>query len=132
VNLRQLAKGQPCQIRVPGVCNFDPDTTVLCHLRMVGITGMGMKASDILGAWGCSSCHRYVDTHGIDGRTALLEGMARTQGILIQGGYLCATREYEVLERENAALKETQAELSAELARLRATLSEAQRLSTGE
>lgn len=88
MNLRQLAKGQPCQIRVPGVCNFDPDTTVLCHLRMAGITGMGMKASDILGAWGCAACHRYVDTHGMDGRTALLEGMARTQAMLIANGYI--------------------------------------------
>src|SRR5262245_17085591 len=73
VNLRGLARGKPCMIRQPAVCNFNSETTVLCHLRMAGITGMGMKANDILGAWGCSDCHRYVDTHGIDGRTALLE-----------------------------------------------------------
>lgn len=75
-------------IRQPGICNGNPETTVLCHLRMVGLTGMGMKANDLLGAWGCSSCHTYCDTHGIDGRTALLEGMARTQAYLLNTGLI--------------------------------------------
>jgi len=92
MNLRNLARDQPCMIRMPGVCNGDNSTTVLCHLRMAGITGMGMKANDLLGAWGCSACHRYVDTHGMDGRTALLEGMARTQAILLERGYITSVR----------------------------------------
>ena len=75
-------------IRMPGICNGNAETTVLCHLRMVGLTGMGMKANDLLGAWGCSDCHRYVDTHGMDGRTALLEGMARTQAFLLNTGLI--------------------------------------------
>lgn len=83
MNLRDLARGRPCMIRMPGICNADTATTVLYHLRMVGLTGAGMKAHDLLGAWGCSDCHRYCDTHGIDGRTALLEGMARTQAYLL-------------------------------------------------
>jgi hypothetical protein len=87
-DLRKLARGKPCMVRVPGVCNGNPETTVLCHLRMVGISGMGMKANDLLGAWGCSDCHRYVDTHGIDGRTALLEGIARTQAYLLHEGII--------------------------------------------
>ena len=88
MNLRKLARGRPCMIRQPGICNGNPETTVLCHLRMVGLTGMGMKANDLLGAWGCSDCHRYCDTHGIDGRTALLEGMARTQAYLLNTGLI--------------------------------------------
>lgn len=92
MNLRNFARGMPCQIRMPGVCNGDPDTTVLCHLRMIGISGMGMKANDLLGAWGCSDCHRYVDTHGIDGRTALLEGMARTQALILERGLVKVVR----------------------------------------
>lgn len=86
MNLRKMAQGQPCMIRIPEVCNRNAETTVLCHLRMSGISGMGLKANDLLGAWGCSACHHYVDTHGIDGRTALLEGMARTQARLIEAG----------------------------------------------
>lgn len=92
MNLRNYARGMPCQIRMPDVCNGDPATTVLCHLRMSGISGMGLKADDLLGAWGCSACHSYVDTHGIDGRTALLEGMARTQAHLIAGGLVHVVR----------------------------------------
>lgn len=88
MNLRALARGKPCMIRVPGVCNHNPDTTVLCHLRMAGVTGMSLKANDLLATWGCSDCHRYCDTHGIDGRTALLEGMARTQAHLLARGYI--------------------------------------------
>lgn len=86
MNLRKYARDKPCTIRIPQVCNGDNSTTVLCHLRMAGISGMGLKANDLLGAWGCSACHRYVDTHGIDGRTALLEGMARTQAWIIDAG----------------------------------------------
>lgn len=62
-DLRALARGQPCQIRLAGICNFDPATTVLCHFRLMGISGAGMKSPDWLGAWGCSACHAYVDTH---------------------------------------------------------------------
>ncbi|AOF54256.1 Phage protein [Pasteurellaceae bacterium NI1060] len=28
---------------------------------MAGITGVGQKATDILGAWACSSCHDEID-----------------------------------------------------------------------
>ena len=88
MNLRALARDKPCMIRQPGVCNGDPATTVLCHLRMAGISGMGLKANDWLASWGCSACHRWADTNGIDGRTALLEGMARTQDQIFRRGLL--------------------------------------------
>lgn len=84
MNLRKYARGKPCMIRQPGICNGDPATTVLCHLRMSGISGMGLKANDLLASWGCSSCHRWADTNGIDGRTALLEEMARTQAQILK------------------------------------------------
>ena len=29
VNLRALARGRECQVRIPGICNRDPATTVL-------------------------------------------------------------------------------------------------------
>ena len=61
MNLRKLAQGKPCQIRLPG-CNHDPATTVLAHYRLAGYTGMGMKADDFaFGAWACSACHDLVD-----------------------------------------------------------------------
>lgn len=63
MNLRKAARGQPCQIRLVGICNGNPETTVLAHFRMSGASGMGIKPPDWLGAWACSACHSAVDTH---------------------------------------------------------------------
>lgn len=60
-NLRRLAKGKECQVRIPNICNHNRETTVLAHIRMKGLTGVGMKANDLLGAWCCSSCHDAID-----------------------------------------------------------------------
>lgn len=61
MNLRKLAQGQNCMIRLPG-CNHDPATTVLAHYSLAGYTGMGMKSDDFaFGAWSCSACHDLVD-----------------------------------------------------------------------
>lgn len=61
MNLRDLARGKPCQIRIPGICNSNPETTVLAHYRLPGTCGMGLKPPDLLGAWACSACHDEVD-----------------------------------------------------------------------
>ncbi len=58
MNLRRLARGKPCQVRICGVCNGNPETTVLAHLNG---GGMGMKQPDLLGAWCCSDCHDVID-----------------------------------------------------------------------
>jgi hypothetical protein len=87
-NLRKEAKGRDCQIRLPGVCNFNPLTTVLAHYRMAGTCGTGIKPDDVQAAWACSACH-----DACDGRTkteytrdelrlAHAEGVFRTQAIL--------------------------------------------------
>lgn len=33
MNLRDRAKGQDCYLRLPGHCNFNPETVVLAHIR---------------------------------------------------------------------------------------------------
>ena len=90
-NLRKLARGQECQIRGPG-CSFDNEQTVLCHLTIPGISGMGMKAPDICGAWGCGPCHDLIDGRTPPGDTDLtqlkLEGLLRTLHQLDKQGYL--------------------------------------------
>lgn len=79
-------------VRLVGICNHNPETTVLAHIRMPGISGMGMKADDLLGAWACSSCHDAIDRRShtdLDRdyvRLAHLEGMARTITILRKEG----------------------------------------------
>jgi hypothetical protein len=93
-NLRKLARGEECLIRVPGHCSGDPATTVLCHLRLIGITGFGLKSADALGAHGCYTCHAVVDgqmksefTHD-QRRLMFMEGMCRTLDKLIQRGHI--------------------------------------------
>jgi hypothetical protein len=93
VNLRTEARGRDCTVRSP-VCCFDPAQTVLAHVRMQGISGIGLKAPDLLGAWACAPCHSLVDT----GRylstrmerdecdLLLLKGVMRTQAQLIKEG----------------------------------------------
>lgn len=84
MNLRNAARSRPCMIRLEGICNHNPETTVLAHIRLPGVSGMGLKADDLLGAWACSSCHDAVDRRSntdLDRdyvRLAHLEGMVRT------------------------------------------------------
>ena len=61
MNLRKLAAGKPCQVRIPLVCDGGGPTTVLAHYRLAGFSGVGMKPSDLLGAWCCGPCHDVAD-----------------------------------------------------------------------
>ncbi|AYM79602.1 DUF1364 family protein [Janthinobacterium agaricidamnosum] len=59
--IRRAARGQDCTLRL-AVCNFDPDTTVLCHSNFLADgKGMGLKAPDTAAAFGCSACHDVLD-----------------------------------------------------------------------
>lgn len=58
-SLREFAMGRLCMVRAPGVCNFDPQTTVLAHIRKG--TGLALKPPDICGVWACSACHDLID-----------------------------------------------------------------------
>lgn len=87
--LSKAARDRECQVRIPGICNGNPETTVLAHYRLAGTCGVGMKPHDLLGAWACSSCHDEIDrrTRRIDADSAAmahLEGVIRTQAILIK------------------------------------------------
>jgi hypothetical protein len=84
--IRQSARGEDCLIRIPGYCNFNSETTVLCHKNG---GGAGMKSNDIHGAYGCSSCHDVIDGRiqteftQDEIRVMFYEGIFRTQLILI-------------------------------------------------
>jgi len=85
------ARGKPCQVRIPGVCNFNPETTVLAHLNG---GGGGTKHLNIHGAYACSTCHTwldggYVKTHArADRDLAHMEAIVRTQIIMVNDGVL--------------------------------------------
>lgn len=91
--LTKAARGRECQIRIPGVCNFNPETTVLAHYRLAGTCGTGIKPHDEQAAWACSSCHDEIDrrTRNVDSDTARLchaEGVMRTQQVLREEGLI--------------------------------------------
>lgn len=94
MNLRKLANGKPCMVRLPGICNGDTATTVLAHFRLLGISGMGIKSPDVLGSWACSACHDAIDRRSNMDlerdyvRLAHLEGVMRTQAELLSQGLL--------------------------------------------
>lgn len=81
--------GEDCTLRLPGICNFDPATTVLCHIPC-GQKGMGMKGPDTVAAFGCSSCHDVIDgrTPGEFEARDLLRAVAETHIRLIRMGLL--------------------------------------------
>jgi hypothetical protein len=85
MSLRKEARGRGCTVRIPNVCNFNSETVVLAHIRLAGVSGIGMKSPDLLGAWACSACHDEIDgrTHksGLSRdelRLVHYDGMART------------------------------------------------------
>ena len=85
------ARGENCLVRLPGICNFNPETVVGAHL---GGGGMSYKKSDLHMAYACSDCH-----DALDGRTKTKfskdelelmhrQGVERTQDILIKKGLI--------------------------------------------
>lgn len=94
MKLRKEARGRGCMVRIPEVCNHNSETVVLAHYRLAGVSGIGMKSPDVLGAWACSSCHDAIDRRAhtdLDRdyvRLLHLEGMARTLAQLNREGLI--------------------------------------------
>ena len=92
MNLRKLARGKDCQVRLPEACCGDSSTTVLAHYRLAGYSGMGLKSPDWFGAWACHTCHDVVDRRSLGHldlnyvKRAHLEGVLRTQAALLKAG----------------------------------------------
>jgi len=67
--LRKSARDEECLMESP-VCNYNPETTVLCHINSHKFgKGMGRKADDLAGFYGCSCCHDFYDNrmkHNMD------------------------------------------------------------------
>lgn len=93
--LRNSARGQECMFQIPGVCNHNPETTVFCHIRDDG-KGMGNKASDLSGAFGCSACHDVIDQHRLSKEDELyfsLRAMQRTHENWVKRGLMIVPRD---------------------------------------
>ena len=90
-----------CMINVAGVC---PDETesktagnMLCHWRLPGDVGGAQKPDDLTAGFGCSECHRVMDsngtTHGIRRESPewyyyAVRSMVRTQRWWVEHGFL--------------------------------------------
>lgn len=60
--LLEMARGRPCLLLVPGICNHRTDTTVAAHsnLAIHGKAG-ARKADDCYSVWACAACHAWLD-----------------------------------------------------------------------
>lgn len=98
--LEASARGQGCTLRLPGVCNHDTATTVLCHLPgspRTGAKGVGSKAHDTHAVYACSNCHDYIDGRrrkentGLAGAIlldAMVRGLDETHFRMVEDGLI--------------------------------------------
>ena len=79
------ARGEDCTLRIPGVCNWDTESTILAHLRRGWNCGTGMKPHDDDAVYACSACHdaigdgsrRRLERLGLEG--AVIDALLRTR-----------------------------------------------------
>ena len=83
--ITKAAKDEPCT-----VCGRNDGTTVFCHLNESWAgKGMGQKADDFAGFFGCSECHaRYDGNQWRRPEERLLKAMYRTWHRLLDRGIL--------------------------------------------
>lgn len=60
-DLRELAKAQPCYLRLYPFCKPEPGNVVLAHIRRGGTAGGGQKPEDVNGVPACFFCHKVYD-----------------------------------------------------------------------
>lgn len=92
--ITESAKGQECQVRIPGVCSGDNSTVVWAHaIGLASGRGVGIKANDLAGAYACQKCHdaydRRIKPYGVlyfQVKECFYEGHFRSLAILIEKG----------------------------------------------
>ena len=57
MNLRKAARGADCVLRIPNICNWNPETTVLAHVG----SGTAKRNDDAYAVFACSDCHDAID-----------------------------------------------------------------------
>lgn len=98
--ITESARGEQCTLKLPGVCCYDPETTVWAHSnRYKDGKGLGRKAVDEAGAYACHLCHMVYDRqHSRPKGMSLLfverrftRAMELSRAILIRKGLLTTT-----------------------------------------
>ena len=57
--ITKSAKGEDCSVRLPTICSFDNDKTILAHLGTS--FSAPNRANDFFAAYCCSDCHDVLD-----------------------------------------------------------------------
>jgi len=88
--ITKSARGERCAFRFPGICNFNTETTVFCHIN-TKYKGIGMKSPDLFGAYGCSNCHDALDgrSNKLFTESDVRDAMVETQYKLLEKGLIC-------------------------------------------
>lgn len=61
-SIRDSARGEQCQVRLPGICANDPDATIWSHARWLDAgKGGSTKALDLAGTYACTACDAAYD-----------------------------------------------------------------------
>lgn len=82
--IRHAANGEACT-----VCGNNDGTTVFCHLNESWAgKGMGQKADDIAGFFGCQKCHTKYDVWQTILDIEIMRAMYRTWRRLIEKGII--------------------------------------------
>ena len=93
--ITESARGESCTVRIPFVCNHNPDTVVFAHINGVRF-GHGVGIKTRLGAYACDACHSVLDgrvrrPHGMspgDLKLAHYEGVMETMTRLFEKGVI--------------------------------------------
>ena len=87
--IRNSAKGEECTLNIAGVCEYDNETTVLCHFS-VQSGGSNRLNGDLSSGYGCSECHRVLDYFLVlkdaDREFYMRRSMVRTLDRLVEKG----------------------------------------------
>lgn len=60
--IRESARNEECQVRIPGICTFNPETVIWSHYRgSAGGKGIAKKSLDECGAYACTACDAVYD-----------------------------------------------------------------------
>jgi hypothetical protein len=93
--IRDSARDRDCTIKSPW-CQNRRETTVWCHspFQEHG-KGMGVKAHDLFGCYGCFECHTYLDllskqegVHNDERRLAFYRAMCESLLVIVTEGIL--------------------------------------------
>jgi hypothetical protein len=66
--VQKSARGEECTLRIAGICTYDVETTVLCHVGFNYGTGKRIRVGERNAVYACSACHDAIDgRHLVEG-----------------------------------------------------------------